>query len=343
MFNAKEPISAMTAMTATQDTDAAEGTDAPESSHPAVTLTLSVKADELLGLSALMEVQDAAGEGGADAVSTAGTLMRAALAAKLDEAGLPWAPSPEDVRRRAAEAAAPEGAWRRVALNQRMKRYAIAVLAVAALTMLWGGYIRGWQWTGFRANDQLWAWLHLLLLPIVVGTIPLWIQQGAYISRARRIAYGAAVAAFGAFVVAGYLIPLKWTGFAGNTLWNWFGLILLPAAVASLCAWPSAGRSLRRSHKTAIAAVVAGWVITVIGGYALRWTWTGYQGNTLWDWLQLLLLPLVIPTILLPTVARWISGNAAQRAEEARVAGRARAAHAAAGPQRDAVRGGPRR
>ena len=27
---------------------------------------------------------------------------------------------------------------------------------------------------------------------------------------------------------------------------------------------------------------------------------TGYPGNTLWEWLQLLLLPLVIPAILLP-------------------------------------------
>jgi hypothetical protein len=333
----------MRVMTAIQDTDAPGGTDAPESSQPAVTLTLSVKADELLGLSALMELQNAAGEGRADVVSTAGTLMRMALAAKLDEAGLPWAPSPEDVRRRAAEAAEPDGAWHRLARNQQAKRYTFSLLAVTALTVLWGGYIKGWQWTGFRANDQLWEWLHLLLLPIVVGTIPLWIRKGTYISRARRVTYGAAVAAFGVFVVAGYLIPLRWTGFAGNTLWNWFGLILLPAAVASLCAWPSAGRSLRRSHKTAIVLLVAGWLITVIGGYALRWTWTGYQGNKLWDWLQLLLLPLLIPTILLPAVARLISGNAAGRAEEARAAGRAKAARAAAGPPRAAGRGGPRR
>jgi hypothetical protein len=39
---------------------------------------------------------------------------------------------------------------------------------------------------------------------------------------------------------------------------------------------------------------------TVIGGYAVQWTWTGYPGNTLWEWLQMLLVPLVFPTILLP-------------------------------------------
>jgi hypothetical protein len=37
----------------------------------------------------------------------------------------------------------------------------------------------------------------------------------------------------------------------------------------------------------------------VIGGYALRWRYTGYPGDTLRDWLQLLLLPLMVPAILL--------------------------------------------
>ena len=61
-------------------------------------------------------------------------------------------------------------------------------------------------------------------------------------------------------------------------------------------------------------AFAVGWIVTVIGGYVLRWSWTGYAGNTLWDWLTLLLLPLVFPTILLPALLRWISGNAAARA-----------------------------
>jgi hypothetical protein len=324
----------MTVMTATP------GTDAPGRNRPAA-LTLTATPDELLGLSALVELQNAAGEGRADVVSTAATLMHTALAAKLDEAGLPWAPSPDAVRKRAAETAETAGAWRRLARNERAKRYAISALAVAALTVLWGGYIRGWQWTGFQANEQVWEWLHLLLLPVVVGTIPLWIQHGRYISRARRVTYAVAVAGFAVFVAAGYLIPLKWTGFAGNTLWTWFGLILLPAAVASLGAWPSAGRSLRPYHRGAIALVITAWVITVIGGYTLRWTWTGYQGNTLWDWLQLLLLPLLIPTLLLPAVVKWVSGSAAVRAKEVQAAGRARAAHAVAGARRDASRGAP--
>ena len=56
--------------------------------------------------------------------------------------------------------------------------------------------------------------------------------------------------------------------------------------------------------------------MTLIGGYAWRWTWTGHRGNTLWDWLQLLLLPLVFPSILLPALLEWTSGNAAERARQ---------------------------
>ena len=73
-----------------------------------------------------------------------------------------------------------------------------------------------------------------------------------------------------------------------------------------------------------MAALAVGWIVTVIGGYALRWTWTGYADNTLWDWLQLLLLPLVFPTILLPALLKWVSGNAAGRASEAHEAAVAR-------------------
>jgi hypothetical protein len=38
----------------------------------------------------------------------------------------------------------------------------------------------------------------------------------------------------------------------------------------------------------------------VLGGYLGRWHWTGFRGNTLWDWLHLLLLPLLIPLLVVP-------------------------------------------
>ena len=65
--------------------------------------------------------------------------------------------------------------------------------------------------------------------------------------------------------------------------------MLLPAAVACGSVLPSLGRSLLPFQKAGAAVIVLAWIITIIGGYAWHWTWTGYQGNTLWDWLGLLL------------------------------------------------------
>jgi uncharacterized membrane protein len=199
----------------------------------------------------------------------------------------------------------------RLVKNDRARRYAITGLAVALLILLWGGYVQGWPWTGFKSNNQLWQWLQLLLLPVAIGTLPLWIQHPEYLSRKRRMAHLAVGAAFAALVIAGYLVPLNWTGFPGNTLWNWLELTLLPIAVVSapflLSLLRSFGENQRR--EIMVAFVAALWVLTIVGGYAWHWTWTGYEGNTLWDWLGLLLLPLLVPTVLLPTARRWVSAN----------------------------------
>jgi len=135
-------------------------------------------------------------------------------------------------------------------------------------------------------------------------------------------------------VIAGYLIPLSWTGFRGQTLWAWLNLLVLPAAITTVMALTSmrARRPeafLRPYQMAIIAALATGWIVTVIGGYALRWRWTGYPGHTLWDWLGML-LPLVFPTVLLPPLLKWVSGNAAGRASAAYQAAMARTAIATA-------------
>jgi hypothetical protein len=53
-------------------------------------------------------------------------------------------------------------------------------------------------------------------------------------------------------------------------------------------------------------------VVVVVGGYALSWGWTGFQGNTLWDWLRLLLVP-----FLLPATLAWFSARAESDREHA--------------------------
>jgi hypothetical protein len=212
----------------------------------------------------------------------------------------------------------------------KLRRDSAYILAAALVITLCGGYGDGWGWTGFRTNGQLWDWLNLLLLPVVTATIPLWIQYRKYIGRGRTVLYGAVAVAWTGFVIAGYLIPLHWTGFRSQTLWNWIELLLLPTVVAGTMALTTmrvrpAGllRSLRRYQKVILVALAAGWVVTVIGGYTLRWTWTGYPANnTLWDWLQLLLLPLVFPTVLLPALLNWVTGDAASRASQPPAAAR---------------------
>ena len=308
-------------------------------------LALTIEPDEFLGLSALIELGRTADAGHPDAgaiteadiAGQARVLMRSALADKLAAADLSWAPSADAVKEHAAEAAAPAGRLHEVADNETVRKDAIYVLVVAGLVALVGGYAGPWKWTGFEANGQVWDWLNLLLLPVVLGTIPLWIQDREYIGTGRRIIYGAFIVAFTGFVIAGYLVPISWTGFSDQKLWNWIELLVLPAALAITAALTGRGiryqgRLLRPYERAVVIAVVAGWIITVIGGYALQWTWTGYPGNTLWDWLQMLLVPLVFPTILLPFLLGWISGNAAERAATARKAPTVPSAAAAGRP-----------
>src|SRR5580700_1862658 len=186
-------------------------------------LTLTIEPDELLGLSALVELGRTADAGHpnatagatteADIVGQARALMRGALANQLSAANLSWAPSADAVQEHAAEAAEPTGRLHKLADNQTVRRDATYVLVVAGLVALVGGYAGPWKWTGFEANGQVWDWLNLLLLPVVIGAIPLWIQDREYIGKGRRIIYGAFIVAFTGFVIAGYLVPISWTGF----------------------------------------------------------------------------------------------------------------------------------
>jgi hypothetical protein len=307
-------------------------------------LTLTIEPDEFLGLSALVELDRPADAGHpnatagaiaeADIVGQARVLMRSALADKLAAADLSWAPSADAVKEHAAQATEPTGRLHELADNQSVRRDATYVLVVAGLVALIGGYAGPWKWTGFEANGQVWDWLNLLLLPVVLGTIPLWIQNREYIGKGRRIIYGAFLVAFTGFVIAGYLVPISWTGFSNQKLWNWIELLVLPAALAITAALTSRGiryqgRLLRPYERGMVIALMAGWIITIIGGYALQWAWTGYPKNTLWDWLEMLLVPLVFPTILLPFLLKWTSGNAAERAAMAHEAPMATTAGAA--------------
>jgi hypothetical protein len=193
-----------------------------------------------------------------------------------------------------------------------------AGLLLTLAVLLVGGYVLGWAWTGFTTNNQLWDWMQLLLLPVALATFPLWLRFAEYISPARRRALGGAVLVFALFVLVGYVNPITWTGFRGQTLWSWLTLIILPMSIVTVRMWPQSGRDVHRGHLVGVAVVCAALVTTIIGGYWAGWSWTGYAGNTLWDWLTLVLAPVAVTTILVPSMVRLLTGAAAERAERDR-------------------------
>ena len=275
-------------------------------------LVVRLGPEDVAGLNTLISE----GGSGSNAEAMALQLFREGLATRLQvanerdpEVGVGDA-APDTLE---AEGTEPKSGVAGLMANDRTRRSTLVAIALGVAVLLFGGYGRKWSWTGFSGNDQLWDWMHLLLLPIAIATFPLWLMYADHMSRVRRAVLGLAVLVFAAFVVIGYLTPLDWTGFQGNTLWNWLTLILLPLAIATARAWPTSKRELRPIHVVAIGALLLGWLVTLIGGYADSWSWTGYPGNTLWDWMTLLLGPIAFSTILIPGAVRWLSGDVARQ------------------------------
>jgi hypothetical protein len=197
------------------------------------------------------------------------------------------------------------------ARRRRIGGLRLLVAAVVAAVLV-GGYQEHWSWTGISGKTAtLWDWFELLLLPITVATLPLWLT-GRHALDSRRKAVGLVLLmAFAVLVVLGYTVPWNWTGFSDNHLWDWISLLLLPLVVATFPIWPEIRRDLRTHHHLLLIAALTGLVVCALGGYLWGWTWTGFEGNTLWDWLHLLLLPLAIPTLLLPAALAITAGELA--------------------------------
>ena len=83
----------------------------------------------------------------------------------------------------------------------------------------------------------------------------------------------------------------NWTGFQGNRLWEWINLLLLPVALAVVSI---SFKGYERPWATALALAAILLLVSAVGGYAFGWRWTGFQGNHLWDWLKLLVLPVAL-------------------------------------------------
>lgn len=48
---------------------------------------------------------------------------------------------------------------------------------------------------------------------------------------------------------------------------------------------------------SALVAVICAILVLAFGGYFLGWDWTGFKGNTFWDWLSLLITPVTIAVV----------------------------------------------
>ena len=194
--------------------------------------------------------------------------------------------------------------YTRYKARSRASRIRIGALsAVLFVALLWGSYTQHWSWAGINGHTAtLWDWLHLLLLPFVLAFLPLWLSRKTRVSARRKRLGVTAVAVFAVLVLLGYTVPWVWTGFRGNTLWDWFGLIALPLAVALAPVVDDLRR--RWNHRYTLTALAAGcaFAAVVLGGYLANWKWTGFRDNTMWDWLRLLLLPLLIPTVVVPAL-----------------------------------------
>jgi hypothetical protein len=174
-------------------------------------------------------------------------------------------------------------------------RVVAGAIALAFAALVIGGYGLGWHWTGFADNGTLWDWLDLLVLPVAFAVVPLWLKTRRTLAvEWRALVVLVAVVAL-ILLYGGYEAGWTWTGFHGRTLWDWLELTVLPLTVLLAPARLASERAIRREEGllALLAAVV--FVVLVVGGYGLGWSWTGFEGNTLWDWLHLLLVPFILP------------------------------------------------
>lgn len=178
-----------------------------------------------------------------------------------------------------------------------------------------GGYSLHWRWTGLSDSVTLWDWLQVLALPIALGAVPILMRHRSRLHRRHRHALAAGAGAFVGLVLAGYLVPMGWTGFTGNTLWDWLELLLLPAVVASASVWATTWPPAR-PHLFAVGVAILTLAVLAVFGYTVPWRWTGFAGNTAWDWIKLLLLPVIVPVALLPPVTRYLADRLAPPHEE---------------------------
>jgi len=211
----------------------------------------------------------------------------------------------------------PSEPQRSPAASRSLPRYLLPALLLGFVLIVAAGYAFKWRWTGFNKDDQLWDLMHVVLLPVVLATLPLWYQTRERWVVGWRWVLGVVVAAFVVVIIGGYTLSWTWTGFPGNTFWDWLELLALPVVVTFLPLWFETHATMAREWRLALGVLLVGFVVVVIGGYQLNWAWTGFQGNTFRDWLSLLIVPFLLPASLAWFAARDKARHQAAESETA--------------------------
>lgn len=115
-------------------------------------------------------------------------------------------------------------------------KYAVLVapFVLALVVVVVGGYLLHWHWTGYLSPEQghtprtLWDWLSLLLQPLVLAFVPVYFKLRGRGSAVWPVVLLGGALILGVLVAGGYASGWRWTGFEGNTLWDWLGLFLVP-------------------------------------------------------------------------------------------------------------------
>src|SRR5581483_12142021 len=104
-----------------------------------------------------------------------------------------------------------ESIWKRPA-----RAGILAAVVASVVVVLWGGYGHHWPWTGISGRTAtLWDWLHLLMLPVAFGLLPVLVDRGARMRSPRKLVGAIVIGVLVLIVVAGYMVPWGWTGFEG--------------------------------------------------------------------------------------------------------------------------------
>ncbi len=195
----------------------------------------------------------------------------------------------------------------------------IAILSAFALLAM--GFYEGSAWNSFLSNSgkSLWDWL-TILLPLVVLLIimvlvfaRLWLRSPQIQQVKWQIFWITVIVTlsviFIILVFGGYRLGWTWTGFSDNKLWNWLDLLILPVTLSIATQWfslylpPSPSKPKLRPEWSILwialfIVFLTAFTIVVVSLY-VGWTWTGFSGKSVWDWIHLLILPV---SLMLATI-----------------------------------------